>query len=112
MRRAGRRASCQDPLRQGLELAERFGALALSQQARQELKAAGARPRRSALSGLDSLTPSELRVAELAGQGLTNREIAQHLFVTTKSVEFHLHHVFAKLNISSRTQLPGRLTKP
>lgn len=102
MRRSGARAACRDPLRRGLEMAERFGALPLARQAHDELLAAGARPRRVALSGLESLTPSERRIADLTAQGLTNREIAQQLFVTTKSVEYHLHHVFQKLDISSR----------
>jgi DNA-binding NarL/FixJ family response regulator len=61
------------------------------------------------LSGLESLTPSERRVAELAAQGPTNREIAQALFVTPKTVEVHLSHVYRKFGISSRSQLASAL---
>ncbi|HLI15798.1 MAG TPA: LuxR family transcriptional regulator [Acidimicrobiales bacterium] len=105
LRRRKQRRECQEPLRRGLELAERFGARPLAAFARDELRAAGARPRRAAVSGLASLTPSELRVATLAASGLTNREIALRLVVTTKAVEFHLRHVFAKLGVSRRGAL-------
>jgi DNA-binding CsgD family transcriptional regulator len=57
------------------------------------------------LTGIESLTPSERRVAELAAQGLTTRQIAEALFVTPKTVEFHLRHVYQKLGVSSRDQL-------
>ena len=77
-----------------------------------KLLAAGARPRRTALSGVESLTPSELRVAELAAHGMTNREIAQALFVTEKTVETHLGHVYPKLDITSRAELRGKLSRP
>jgi DNA-binding CsgD family transcriptional regulator len=77
----------------------------------QELLAAGARPRRTALSGIESLTPSELRVTQLAADGMTNREIAQALFVTEKTVETHLGHVFPKLDVSSRAELPMKLER-
>jgi len=60
-----------------------------------------------ALTGVESLTPSELRVARLAADGLTNRDIAQQLYVTTKTVETHLRHVFQKLDVDKRTQLPA-----
>ena len=78
-----------------------------------ELRATGARPRRVVLSGLDSLTSSERRVAELARDGMTNREIAQSLFVTARTVEGHLTQVFRKLDVSARRDLaealaPGR----
>ena len=78
----------------------------LAQQARQELLAAGARPRRSALTGPDALTSAERRVATLAGDGLSNRQIAQHLFISQGTVETHLRHAFQKLEIPSRASLP------
>jgi len=109
LRRTKRRADCQEPLRRGLDLAHRCGASPLAERARAELLATGARPRRAALSGIESLTASERRVAELAGSGMTNREIAQALFVTARTVEGHLTHVFRKLDIDSRTQLGERL---
>jgi DNA-binding CsgD family transcriptional regulator len=62
-----------------------------------------------ALSGADALTPSERRVAELAASGLTNRRIAQELFVTTATVETHLRHAFRKLDVRSRGELESAL---
>jgi DNA-binding CsgD family transcriptional regulator len=74
--------------------------------AREELVTAGARPRRERLSGVEALTASERRVAQTAAAGMTNREIAQALFVTIKAVAFHLTHVSEKLEITGRAQLP------
>ena len=81
----------------------------LAEHAETELRATGARPRRVVLTGLDSLTASERRVAEFASQGLTNREIAQTLFVTARTVEGHLTSVFRKLQLDSRNELPAAL---
>lgn len=106
MRRTGRRIDARQPLQHGMELAAACGATGLAARARDELLAAGARPRRVARTGLQALTPSERRVAELAGQGLSNREIAHALFVTIKTVETHLSHIYAKLGITCREQLP------
>ena len=75
----------------------------------QELVIAGGRPRSKFSVGLESLTPSERRVAEHAADGLTNREIAETLFVTRKTVELHLGHAYGKLGIRSRAQLPEAL---
>jgi DNA-binding CsgD family transcriptional regulator len=102
----------REVLRPALDLAHRCGALALTERTRTELIAAGGRPRRLVLSGLDSLTPSERRVAQLAAAGLTNGEIAQHLFITARTVEGHLTHAYQKLDISSRDQLPEALATP
>ena len=71
--------------------------------------AAGARPRRERLSGVEALTASERRVAQMAAAGMTNREIAQALFVTMKAVASHLTHVYGKLDITGRAQLPEAL---
>jgi DNA-binding CsgD family transcriptional regulator len=109
LRRAGHRAESREVLRPALHLAHRCGALALTERTHTELIAAGARPRRLVLSGLDSLTPSERRVAQLAAAGLPNREIAQHLFITARTVEGHLTHAYQKLDITSREQLPEAL---
>ena len=68
------------------------------------------RPRRLVLSGVESLTPSERRVADLAAQGMSNRDIAQALFVTQRTVETHLTHAFQKLSIGSRDQLATALS--
>ena len=70
---------------------------------------AGGRPRRDALRGRDGLTPSELRVAQLAAAGQTNRQIAQALFVTQRTVENHLTSTYAKLGISARAALGAAL---
>ena len=105
LRRANHRSAARDPLRKGLELSYRGGATALADVARTELAATGARPRRAILTGLDSLTPSELRVAELAGNGLTTRQIAEALFVTPKTIEFHIRHIYRKLDVGSRAEL-------
>jgi DNA-binding CsgD family transcriptional regulator len=111
LRRANQRAKARELLQKGLDLANRCGARPLQERALAELVATGARPRRLTVSGRDSLTPSELRVAELATEGQTNREIAQRLFVTQKTVETHLGHVFRKLGLESRAQLAFALTQ-
>jgi DNA-binding CsgD family transcriptional regulator len=105
-RRANQRTAARHPLRKGLDLAERGGAAAAARRAREELDATGARSRRVMLSGIAALTPSERRVADLAVGGLTTRQISQVLFVTPKTVEFHLRHIYRKLDIpSSRADL-------
>jgi DNA-binding CsgD family transcriptional regulator/predicted negative regulator of RcsB-dependent stress response len=109
LRRANQRVAARVPLREALDLADRCGATRLAERARAELLAAGARPRRTALTGLEALTTMERRVAELAAGGQSNPEIAQALFVTLNTVEGHLRHVFKKLSIASRQQLPVAL---
>jgi DNA-binding CsgD family transcriptional regulator len=109
LRRAGRRADGAEALREGLDLAHGCGAGALAARAREELVAAGARPRRDALRGRDALTASELRIARMAAEGRTNREIAQALFIGLRTVETHLTHTYRKLAIHSRDALPGAL---
>jgi DNA-binding CsgD family transcriptional regulator/tetratricopeptide (TPR) repeat protein len=108
-RRARQQAAARETLRVGLDAAYRCGAGGLATHARNELIAAGARPRRAALSGAQALTPSERRVSELAADGLTNREIAQALFISTKTVEFHLRNAYLKLSIRSRRELRAAL---
>jgi DNA-binding CsgD family transcriptional regulator len=110
-RRANRRTAAREPLEEGMALAHQCGARALQDRALAELLAAGARPRRPPASGRDSLTPSELRIADLAADGQTNRQIAQSLFITTKTVEAHLARAFRKLHIDSRAQLPAALSR-
>jgi DNA-binding CsgD family transcriptional regulator len=109
LRRRNRRTEARELLREALDAAHRAGAKALADQAETELRATGARPRRVVLTGLDSLTASERRIAELASQGLTNREIAQTLFITARTVEGHLTSVFRKLMLDSRDELPTAL---
>jgi DNA-binding CsgD family transcriptional regulator len=110
LRRAGARSTAREPLRRALDLATRCGATALAQRAREEAIATGARPRRPWASGVQALTPSELRVARLAAQHMGNREIAQALFITTKTVSDHLTSAYRKLNISSRDELATTMT--
>jgi DNA-binding NarL/FixJ family response regulator len=109
LRRAGRRTAARSPLREALDLAARGGATALASSARTELLASGARPRRDELRGRDALTASERRIAMLAAEGRSNREIAQALFVTLRTVETHLTHAYSKLGIECREQLAGAL---
>jgi DNA-binding CsgD family transcriptional regulator len=109
LRRSGRRREAREELALGLDAASRCGARATAERARAELVAAGAKPRRERLSGPDSLTASELRVARLAAEGHGNREIAQALFVTRRTVEVHLTSVYRKLCIASREELPRAL---
>jgi DNA-binding CsgD family transcriptional regulator len=109
LRRSNQRANAREALRAAVDAAHRCAAEPLTARAERELLATGARPRRLLLSGVDALTASELRVAELAAQGLSNPEIAQRLFVTRKTIETHLGHVYLKLGIESREQLADAL---
>ena len=109
LRRGRRPSDAREPLRQALELADVCGATGLVEQVRAELYAAGARPRTTALRGVESLTASERRVASLAAEGQTNRDIAQTLFVTPKTVEVHLSSAYRKLGIRSRRELAAAL---
>jgi DNA-binding CsgD family transcriptional regulator len=109
LRRAGRRAEAREPLREGLQLAGECGAQRLGVLAERELRAAGAKPRRLAFSGADSLTASELRIAEMAASGMTNQQVAEALFVTAKTVENHLGRIYQKLGIHSRERLADAL---
>lgn len=109
LRRAGHRVQARDPLRRALDLATACGAAPLADRVHDELLAAGARPRRKELTGPQSLTPSELRVARLAAVQATNRQIAQELFITPKTVEVHLGRAYRKLGITTRTQLAAAL---
>lgn len=101
----------REVLAPALDVADRLGASRLARQVEDELRLAGARPRRRAVTGVHALTPAELRVATLAAEGLSNPEVAQALFVTRKTVEKHLGSAFAKLHVSSRDQLPAVLRR-
>jgi DNA-binding CsgD family transcriptional regulator len=104
-RRDNQRSQARTTLRAGLDLAHRCGADLLVTRATEELAACGARPRQLMLTGIDSLTASERRVARLAAQGKSNPEIAQHLYVSRKTIESHLSAIYRKLDINSREQL-------
>jgi DNA-binding CsgD family transcriptional regulator len=105
LRAAGLRTEAQVELEKAHRLAASIGAVRIASRAAEELNAAGVRPRREPALGLSALTPSERRIAELAESGKTNREIAQTLFVTEKTVETHLAHVYDKLGVRSRRKL-------
>jgi DNA-binding CsgD family transcriptional regulator len=109
LRRAGKRAAARGVLERGADIATACQATVLAQRAREELNILGAKPRRLAFSGIASLTASERRIADLAAKGPTNREIAQQLYLTRKTVECHLSSVYRKLDITSREQLAGVL---
>ena len=112
LRRANQRTEARERLREGVDLARRVGAFGLAERANEEIAATGARPRKVLQTGLDALTASERRVAQLAADGMSNKEIAQTLFVTIKTVEVHLSHAYRKLEISSRAQLHKALLTP
>ncbi len=112
LRRSGRASDARAPLREGMDLAHRCGAAPLTARAQDELAASGVRRRpRTMLRGVEALTPSEGRIARLAATGRTNREIAQSLFITRKTVEMHLRNAYRKLDIDSRAELPRALTQ-
>lgn len=112
LRRRGQRREAREPLRQALHIADVGGAFAARRRAHQELIVAGGRPRRPAVRGRDALTPSEMRIAQLAGQGHSNPEIANLLFITRRTVETHLTQAYRKLDIRGRDELQGALREP
>jgi DNA-binding CsgD family transcriptional regulator len=112
LRTGNRQAAARETLRRGLSLADAMGCGPLAARARAELLASGARPRRAAMTGRAALTPTERRVADLAVNGHTNRQIAQALFVTAKTIETHLTHIYRKLQVRDRTQLAAALEAP
>jgi DNA-binding CsgD family transcriptional regulator len=109
LRRANRRSESRDRLREATELAQRCGAQRLEARLDEELRVAGGKPRRRALSGPESLTPAEHRVATAAATGATNREIGQQLFVSLRTVEMHLTNAYRKLDISSRAEIAAAI---
>ena len=112
LRRANQRTEARARLEDGADLARRVGALGLAGRANEEIAATGARPRKVLRTGLDALTASERRVAQLAADGMSNKEIAQTLFVTIKTIEVHLSHAYRKLEIGSRAHLDKALLTP
>jgi DNA-binding CsgD family transcriptional regulator len=109
LRRANRRAEAREPLREALAMSRRDGALAVARRAHAELEATGEKLRPLLAGGVESLTPSERRVATMAAEGRTNRAIAQELFLTVKTIEAHLSSAYRKLDIGSRSELPDAL---
>jgi DNA-binding CsgD family transcriptional regulator len=109
LRTRGASELAREPLSRALDIAHGCGAVRLAEHAREVLVATGARPRRSALTGTDALTPAQLRAATMAAEGMTNGQIAEALYVVKKTVEAHLRTVYSKLQISGRAQLRDAL---
>jgi DNA-binding CsgD family transcriptional regulator len=105
LRREGRRLEAREQLRTGLDMFNAMGMDAFARRAERELSATGERSRKRTDHSRADLTPQEAQIASLARDGLSNAEIGTRLFLTARTVEWHLHHVFAKLAISSRKQL-------
>jgi DNA-binding CsgD family transcriptional regulator len=108
--RAGRRREGRDAQRRAIEVADECGAIPLAERARAELHSGPGRRARAELSGPGALTAAEWRVCRQVAEGHTNREVAQTLFVTEKTVERHLSSAYHKLGIRSRFQLPAAIT--
>ena len=111
-RRAGDRTRAIETLDRAAEQARSCGATRLLRRVQEELAVAGAPGRREVATGVESLTAGELRVARMAAAGQTNREVAESLYLSAKTVENHLGRVYAKLGITSRTALPEALSDP
>lgn len=104
------RYSAREPLRQALDMANRMAARPLAKSCRDALVKAGGKPRRDAIRGWASLTPQEQRIAAMAAEGMTNRDIAASQFITVKTVESHLAGAYRKLDIKSRQELPEKMS--
>ncbi len=111
VRRSGARRECREPLREGMDLAQRCGSRAGVERALHELRASGARPRRPAIRGAEALSPQERQTARRAAEGLSNREIAEAMFLTRRTIEMHLSGAYRKLGISSRDELAAALAE-
>jgi DNA-binding CsgD family transcriptional regulator len=109
LRRRRRRRDAREQLRTAHEFFKEFEMTGFAERARLELEATGENARRRSVSTADELTPQETQVARLAAEGVTNREIATRLFISTSTVEYHLRKAFRKLDVKSRTQLADRI---
>jgi DNA-binding CsgD family transcriptional regulator len=105
LRRDGRRTSARSHLRSALDAFERLGAAAWAERGRTELRASGETARKRSASAIDQLTPQELQITRLVSQGATNKEVAARLFLSPRTIDYHLRKVFTKLGISSRSEL-------
>jgi DNA-binding CsgD family transcriptional regulator len=110
LRRANQRSAALEVLRRAAERAHRHGLTLLADALAEELRVAGARPRRTLADGVEALTAAERRVIDVAISGLTNRQIAQTLFLTQKTVETHLSNAYRKLDIAKRSELAAAMS--
>jgi DNA-binding CsgD family transcriptional regulator len=108
LRRARRRVDAREHLREALKTFEDLGAEPLAERARQELRASGETARRRDVSAVADLTAQELQVARLVRTGLSNRDVAAQLFLSPRTIDFHLRNTFAKLGVTSRTELAAQ----
>jgi DNA-binding CsgD family transcriptional regulator len=108
LRRRNRRQHAREQLRTAHEMLETMGFEAFAERAARELRATGETPRRRSVESRDQLTPQEAQIAWLARDGLSNAQIGTRLFISARTVEYHLHKVFAKFDIRSRNEL-GRV---
>jgi DNA-binding CsgD family transcriptional regulator len=111
LRRERRRRDARRELKTAHQMFASMGAEAFAERTRLELAATGTRTRKRAAGIVQLLTPQEARIARLAAEGASNREIAAQLLISPRTVEYHLHKVFRQLGVSSRTQLAGELLK-
>jgi DNA-binding NarL/FixJ family response regulator len=118
LRRSGRRTQARGELRCALQTFEQLGATPWAERARGELLATGETARRRDMSSVDELTPQEFQIALLLAEGSTTREAAAKLFLSPKTVEYHLRSVYSKLGVRSRSALAtamrshGRTSRP
>jgi DNA-binding CsgD family transcriptional regulator len=105
LRRENRRVEAREQLRAAHDMFRRVGSEAFSGRTRRELEATGETARKRSMETRDDLTPQEAQIARLARDGLSNPEIGAQLFISPRTVQYHLHKVFAKLDITSRNQL-------
>ena len=110
LRRDRQRVRARDQLGAALATFDRLGAIAWARRAEAELRATGARSRARTVSAAEVLTPAEMQVAVLVAEGLTNAEVATRLFVTPKTVEFHLSNIYRKFGLRSRAELANRVS--
>jgi DNA-binding CsgD family transcriptional regulator len=110
LRRQNRRVDAREQLRRAYEMFTGFDMEAFAERTRIELLATGEHARSRTVETLGQLTPQEEQISRLVAQGNTNREIAAQLFISPRTVEYHLHKAFRKLGVRSRTELAGRMT--
>ena len=109
LRRHRRMTQSRAPLREAAETFDALGLLRYAERARRELRASGERVRRRVPGGWSQLSPQELQIAQLAAEGLSNREIGEQLYLSHRTVESHLYRLFPKLGVTSRAQLRDAL---